>query len=227
MALATFVLLSVLVMIEGSTAQWKNHSVNTGYVDTWENSTCSNTWFFTKQFANGSIACECGSDLGLVISCDGASGQVELLEHYCMTYDTRNISLVVGQCYFAYKLTGYYRYTLPDDPSLLKQDYGRTGQLCGRCKDGYAPPVYSYNLSCVECTDYSYNWMKYIAAAFLLFFLVVVIFRVSVTSGLLDVFILFSQVISFPALMRPGSFHHWKQRSLTLVGFIVISLHGI
>ena len=77
MGLTGFALLSVLVIVEGSTTQW-----NTGYNDT---STCSNTWFFTRQFDNGSTACECGSDLGEVITCDEASGQVELLESYCMT----------------------------------------------------------------------------------------------------------------------------------------------
>ena len=114
-----------------------------------------------------------------------------------MTYDSDNISLVVGNCYFASSNnlhTGDFseRYSLPSDPSLLNQrcdDYGRTGQLCVKCKDGYALPAYSYNLSCVECTDYSYNWVKYLAAAFLpltIFFLVVIVFRVSVTAGLLD-----------------------------------------
>ena len=166
MALTIFLLLSVLVITEGSTTQW-----NTGYNDT---STCSNTWFFARQFDNGSTACECGSQLGFVKRCDGVSGQVELLKSYCMTYDNDNISLVVGNCYFASNNnlhTGHFsvRYSLPSDPSLLNQrcdEYGRTGQLCGKCKDGYAPPVYSYSLSCVECTDYSYNWVKYLAAEF-------------------------------------------------------------
>ena len=186
MALTISVLLSVLVIAEGSTTQW-----NTRYSNT---STCSNTWFFTRQFDNGSTTCECGSDLGYVIRCDGVSGQVELLKNYCMTYDNDNISLVVEKCYFpSNHSSGSRWYSLPSDPYLLNQrcdEYGRTGQLCGKCKDGYALPVYSYNLSCVECTDYSYNWMKYLAAAFLpltLFFLVVIIFRISVTAGPLDV----------------------------------------
>ena len=72
MALTTLILLSVVVMVEGSTTQW-----NTGYNDS---SSCSKTWFFTRQFDNGSTACECGSDLGYAISCDEASGRVELLE---------------------------------------------------------------------------------------------------------------------------------------------------
>ena len=230
MALATFALLSMLVIVEGSTTEW-----NTGYNNS---SNCSDTWFFTRQLGNGSTVCECGSNLGGIIRCDGASGQVELLDNYCMTYDSDNISLVVGMCYFVSNHTFYNRelskqYFLPSDPSLLNQKcdgYGRTGQLCGKCKDGYTLPVYSYSLSCVECTDYSYNWMKYVAAAFLpltLFFLVVIIFRVSITAGLLDVFILFSQIISFPALIRPLTFHHWKQNYFTITAFGLVDIYGI
>ena len=232
MALTTFALLSVLVIVEGSITQW-----NTGCNDS---SNCSDTWFFTEQFDNGSTACECGSGVGKVISCDEASGQVELLGSYCMTYDSDNISLVVGKCYFGLNVSIhneksyllYHRYPLPCDPSLLNQrcdGYGRTGQLCGKCKDGFTLPVYSYSLSCVECTDYSYNWMKYVAATFLpltIFFLVVIIFRVSVTAGLLDVFILFSQLITFPALMRPLSIHHIKQQRALPV-FSGLSMYGI
>ena len=221
--------MSVLVVVEGSITQW-----NTGYND---NSNCSNTWFFTRQFDNGSTACECGSDLGFLIHCDKVSGQVALLETYCMTYDVDNISLVVGKCYFGSSHTFHkgkiLRRNLPSDPSLLNQrcdGYGRTGQLCGKCIDEYALPVYSYNFTCVECTDYSYNWMKYVAAAFLpltIFFIVVVIFRVSVTAGLLDVFILFSQLMTFPALMRPLYRHRWKQHYFTIVAFSLESIYGI
>ena len=220
MALTAFALLSVLMIVEGITA----------YDDT---STCSNTWFFTKQLENGSSVCECGDDLGHVVSCDAASGQVELLKNYCMTYDSDNTSLVVGKCYFAYNRTFHNRYLLteryhlPSDPSLLDEicnDSSRTGQLCGKCKDGYALPVYSYSLSCVECADYGYNWMKYVAAAFFpltLLFLVVIIFRISVTAGPLDVFILFCHIVSFPAVVR---LYHWKQQSGAIK---VMSLYGI
>ena len=127
-----FALLSVLVIVEGSITQW-----NTGYND---NSHCSDTWFFTRQFDNGSTACECGSDLGEVIRCDEASGQVKVFEIYCMSYDNDNISLVVGKCYFGSRHTFHNEnlskwYSLPSDPSLLNQrcdSYGRTGQLCGK-----------------------------------------------------------------------------------------------
>ena len=54
-----------------------------------------------------------------------------------------------------------------------------------------------------------------------------IIFRVSVTTGLLDAFILFSQVVSFPAVMRPLSFCHLKQRYATLGAFSLASMYGI
>ena len=55
----------------------------------------------------------------------------------------------------------------------------------------------------------------------------VIIFRVCVTAGLLDVFILFSQLITFPAAMRPLYFHSWKQQAATLAVFSLVSIYGI
>ena len=54
----------------------------------------------------------------------------------------------------------------------------RESQLCGRCKKGFASPVYSYSMQCVPCKSSHLNWMKYIVIAFgpvTLFFLFVTI----------------------------------------------------
>ncbi len=37
--------------------------------------------------------------------------------------------------------------------------------MCGECIDWHGLPVYSYSLSCVECTRYKYNWIKYIVVS--------------------------------------------------------------
>lgn len=81
----------------------------------------------------------------------------------------------------------------------------RTGQMCGQCEKGYAPPVYSYNLDCVECSHYKYNWLKYIAVAFLpltLFYIIMVIFKIGVLSKELQAYILLSQMFTTPTLVR-------------------------
>ena len=75
----------------------------------------------------------------------------------------------------------------------------------GRCEEGYAPPAYSYNVACVECSDYKYNWLKYIAIAFLpltAFFILVVTFKISVTSETMNAYVLSSQVIAAPVQLR-------------------------
>ena len=81
----------------------------------------------------------------------------------------------------------------------------KTGPMCSRCVDGYASPVYSYSLACVECKDYKYNWLKYIAVAFLpltVFYIIVILFRISAASGALNGYVLMCQLITTPVYVR-------------------------
>ena len=69
--------------------------------------------------------------------------------------------------------------------------------------------MYSYNLSCVNCTNhYASNWIKYSAVSLLpptLFFIFIVTCRVRVASGLMNAFLLICQLISLPAITRSYS----------------------
>ena len=166
------------------------------------------TWFTP----NDNTSCECGSSLGGLVDCDGRSKNVSLFECYCMTFDVNGSMLVVGpcpygECFLANDFHSYH--PLPSNTSKLNElcrRFHRDGQLCGRCEDGFVLPVYSYNLSCVKCeNDYGSNWVKYLAASLLpltLFLIVIVVFRVKVTSGLMNAFILLCQAMSLPALLR-------------------------
>ena len=82
----------------------------------------------------------------------------------------------------------------------------REGQLCGRCKNGFAPPVYSYSLVCTNCTtDYHLNWLKYIGVAFgplTIFCLIICVFHISATSPYLHGFVFFCQIITSSMWMR-------------------------
>ena len=76
-------------------------------------------------------------------------------------------------------------------------DLNRNGQLCGKCKKGFAPPVYSYSLKCVNCMDYSLNWLKYIAVAFgplTVFSFIITVFHISPTSPYLHGFIFYCHI---------------------------------
>ena len=137
---------------------------------------------------------------------------MSVLPCYCMTqYMYRNSSIaVVGLCPFTctehLPLLNYHH--LPAhvnvsglDLAMCKQ-FGRRGQLCGQCEDGYAPAVYSYSLN---CTDHKMSWLKYIGIAFgpqTIFFVVTVVSRTSVTSGLMVGYVTVSQLLATSIELR-------------------------
>ena len=165
----------------------------------------------TEDWYNGSewCQCECGDSLGNLVKCNNQSLDAYLALCYCMSpYEEVLNTIVVGACpygcYHHKKNSAYYLIAQYECNSTT-----RTGQLCGRCQTGYAPPVYSYDLQCVECSsDHSAivkRWIKYIVIAFLpltIFFIIVVTLHISATSPSLNAFIFFSQMLTAPVISR-------------------------
>ena len=194
------------------------------------NTTSCGTWLLPKQDDSGNVTCECGSDIDGVVRCNSATQQVSILKEYCMTYSSNGTFLVVGRCMGLYILKNYkYKgnyatyITLPSNVSQVCNSFHRDGQLCGKCMDGFAPPVYLYVPECVNCTDYSNNWVKYVGISFLpltVLFLFVVIFSVSVTSNPLNAYVFVSQMITAPPMLRMSS-------GLDVWGQLRISLYSV
>ena len=99
---------------------------------------------------------------------------------------------------------------LPKNASVSNEvicgnEFFRNGTLCGKCKDGYYPLVYSFNLTCVKCPHGRANWWKFVLSAFLpltIFYFIVVFFKINTTSSHLHGFIYYSQAISLPPMTR-------------------------
>ena len=204
-----------------------------------ENITCTATWLRPKPSSN-CTSCECGSSLGGLVECDSNLKKVDLLRCYCMTFSIDGSLLVVGPCPYACIIENgiYSRYPLSSNASKLDElcsRYNREGQLCGRCKDGFALPVYSYNISCVSCeSHYTTNWVKYVAASLFpltLLFIVIVVFRIRVTSGIMNAFVLVCQTVSLPLLSRilmlSLEYHYGYGSSVYTLTAVFISFHGI
>ncbi len=88
---------------------------------------------------------------------------------------------------------------------MCGQQFNRSGTLCGRCRDGYYPLVYSSDMRCVPCPDGEKNWYKYTLAAFLpltIFYFLIMFFRINVSSSQFYAFVHFSQVVTMPAIAR-------------------------
>ena len=123
-----------------------------------------------------------------------------------MTYDSESKSTYVGSCFYNCHNTIH----LPKNPEDLINNsvctsFHLTGLLCGDCKKGYSPLVFSFNLSCVECPDGHKNWWIFILAGFVpltVFYSFILAFNVNVTSSRLHGVIWYSQSISMPAFIR-------------------------
>ena len=132
----------------------------------------------------GNGTCQFGDGLGGIVKSNLHSMQTMLESSYCMTTDPATNRTVVGECTYSTVVDGYV--ALPCNISELNDfmcaGLNREGQLCGKCREGFAPPVYSYSLSCVNCTEYSLNWLRYLAVAFVpltIFCTFVVVFHIS------------------------------------------------
>ena len=206
--------------------------VNSSTVD---NATTCPTWFYPRTLSNGSTACECGSNLGKTVSCNSTSHAVGLLQCYCMTYSNDKSSLVVGVSYYGCYHTGHSingpHYELPLNSSSLNKHcevYNRDGQLCGQCRKGFSPLVYSYDMSCMNCTNPTNSWLKYITVAFLpltVFFVIMITFRIRATSALMNTIVLMSQTSSAPIIMRTTNSSPFEKNGL--LKYIGFSFMGI
>ena len=168
---------------------------------------CLRPW--TLQYEeNATTNCKCGVSLQGIVRCDPSSFNLEVLYCYCVTYSEILNTTVVGYClttcHGTHTATRIDAHNVSDLDGIMCGSLHRTGQMCGGCEKGYAPPVYSYSMACVECSHYNYNWVKYIVIAFLpltVFYVFVVVFRISAFSGNLNALILTSQLITISALL--------------------------
>ena len=194
---------------------------------------CPKPWTI-PTVENGTVECSCGSQIHGVIECHPELlCKIKLLYCHCMSYSTILNTTVVGYCLGMCSRSMYrtiHACNMSELDDTICGRLHRTGQMCGDCKKGYAPPVYSYDLACVECSDYKYNWLKYIAVAFLpltFFYVAVVVFRIGIMSRELQAYVLICQLLSAPGLLR---FLHLstKDDAMGRVFFRVLStIYGI
>ena len=253
----TFFAVAVLVLVLGiSTAEHRNEKTDCSEStldtltqpatlkpqenDTGTDDTCP-TWFLPVTDEKESDTCKCGNDLDDIVMCYNGTQQAYLHRCYCMSYNQNMRALLVGNCYYSCdqpteRKSPYF--SLPSNASKLEntlcQEYHREGQLCGRCNSNFSLPVYSYTVDCVQCSDYGYNWAKYLAVAFLpltVFCVIVIVFRVSATSGSMSAFILVSQISSTPAIVRSSNIPTYCYKTHHILkcytAKILSSLHGI
>ena len=169
-------------------------------------STCP-IWTYPSPSGN---ECICGDNLKDVIVCNPETLAVHLrVEFFCfMVFDSNGVNTtLLGTCPYGapqWLPRNFTMFQIYED-SKLCSFYNRKGQLCGECTENYTLPAYSYYLGCVKCNNYNNGWIKFIVAAFLpltIFYIMVIMFRISVTSPTLNAFVMVSQIAASPPVVR-------------------------
>ena len=150
-----------------------------------------------QYYSNTSGHCVCGFDLD-------CGKQVEIGSVYCATNSIEKGGYYIGQCPFRpkFNIVDRMHSEMPSNVSQLDEvmcgPYNRRGLLCGECKEGYGRAVYSVDLKCADCSSI---WSGYAISLYLflqfvpitVIFIILVIFRVNITSGPLLGYVLFCQ----------------------------------
>ena len=157
----------------------------------------------------------------------------EVSDGRCITFSGQKDVYYTGICPFGHRgnRTDRIHSVLPCDPDKLNNTicgpYNRKGLLCGRCVHGYGPPVYSYDLKCVDCSKLciGYAVILYLLLGLIpvaLFFICTVIFHLNISSGPLLGYVLFHQLY----MLLLGRYYFIYDYILSHVsGFLQVLLH--
>ena len=164
-------------------------------------------WFY---FNTTTKQCECCNNQIPSRSTDGivkcGEQEAQLRLSYCMTYEEGE-GLYLAHCHYfqgdaqSYKIAENNFITLPKNISQLNNymcgPMNRKGRLCSECIDGFGPSITSLGSVCSNCTGVWYGVPLYLFLEFVpitLFYTIILIFRINVTSAPMVAFVFFSQV---------------------------------
>ena len=148
--------------------------------------------------------CQCGP-FNDVVQCSNITLEVMVKRCFCMTYSRACNKTLLGICGYNCYLGRHFKvyYSVPKDRSKLNKvvcgRYNRQGQMCSQCTDKHGVSVYSYDHYCAECTQYTYNWAKYLLIAYLpvtLLYMATLCFRINITKSSLYSYMLVSQLMT-------------------------------
>ncbi len=199
-------------------------------------------------YCNGTC-CTCGNEHNGIMLCDQERYISAVLSCHCITYKEDTNETYVGACVYrcANEFSGELFDPVYSEIVINKTihrsiggwvnnfscgELNRDGMLCGSCKDNYSTVAYSYDLKCIECPErVSYkNWLKYFGAAYsflTVFYFIIFIFKVNVTSSSLHGFVFYSQAVAMPTNIRFILLAVVQKPRYTLPAKILLSVYGI
>ena len=154
-----------------------------------------------------------------IFACDNKNFRASINIGYWVGYippdDAVPANLVTGTCPLGYcdDSPNYMYIALPPNPSseeldsLICREQKRTGILCGKCINDHSVYYHSYRYKCGPNTYCHLGILFYILSEIIpitIIFTIIVLFRVNFTSGYLNGFVLFAQMLDSLSLAGNG-----------------------
>ena len=179
--------------------------------------------------------CSCGHDFKESILCDKNFPQLWVQPCSCIFFDSGINETLFGSCFYTCIFhhisdTGTMYYPIPryqldqahklnDNVCSFYSRFHRNGQFCGKCEENFGLAVYSYDIfNCVRCHNSYGKWIAFFATAFIpltLFYLAVLILRISLASSRFNGLVFTIQVLTSPFVQRAliGGLHASNKNS--------------
>ena len=170
------------------------------------------TWYIPAE--NGTH-CVCGSTVDGELRCL-EDQKISIVTLSCMTYTEEQT--LIGLCPYAASNSKPYKdlyNTLPKNVSQLNDfmcgGLNRTGLLCSQCRDNLTLAALSYTRECIECSDADVRKgiVLFIVFAFIpttAFFLLVMICRIDIASGSINVVVTIIQILTNNMNQNPSDY---------------------
>ena len=188
--------------------------------------------WFTQS--NNNTQCVCRETMDMFIICDQMNEQSFLRLGFCAFYNSTTHQTVVAACPYVFPdhLIKNHLIPLPKNSSKLNhficgslnRDTGTP--LCGRCTNSTGPSIYSAGSQCVSCSAVNivyYLLLQYLPTTIL--FLVIILFRISISSALMVHYVLFCSGIAIVLKSSAGMYANFHFATNYKIG--VVNIGGL
>ena len=159
--------------------------------------------------------CECASRDYLGV--EGCEPHVHLKQGYWMGYCSNDSTKLCttfcpyGYCSYNKMESISDKHVLPNDSNLLDQKICgpyRTGRVCSDCTDGHSTYFHSWKITCGSEELCDWGWFFYLLSEIVpltILFIIIIVFNISFTSGNINCFVLFAQVLDALSINGNGA----------------------
>jgi len=179
--------------------------------------------------------CECQDGIGDLLRCTDDGYIVGLHGCSCTSYNWSSGITTIGFCLFGCNLFYDKSFEEPVNISALSSintcsSYKRNGSLCGTChKDSY-PSVYSFSMDCIYCRHITLSWITFFMWTLVpltIFYVVIMFLTVNLMSSKLSGYIIFSQSVSLPIVVRMMLLRKTNTSHFCIIFQIFGAIYGI